>query len=234
VIGVDQELHAQAPASVHGEPEIRDDVGVFVEDGGHEHRGGAVGHHLLQPFGDLRYRPRWHPDDLDSFLGQTVELATHGVKLTVGRHEAGSLSEGQSRKKAHDEVMGARGEGDVGARIVQEAGEPGTYLIGPGEGAVPLVVHQLRRVEPRLLECRKADVRPRLVRMARQEQPLRDPEPRVMPRQGGGIELHSSVRITQRSGYAGRLRVVVRYAAPAEPPVPRRVPMVRSTIFTCR
>src|SRR5437899_10985150 len=41
-------------------------------------------------------------------------------------------------------------------------------------------------------------------------------------------------RISQRSGKSGRPTDSLRYAAPADPPVPRLVPIVRSTIFTCR
>jgi hypothetical protein len=39
-------------------------------------------------------------------------------------------------------------------------------------------------------------------------------------------------RISQRSGKSGRPTVLFRYSAPLEPPVPVRVPIVRSTIFT--
>jgi hypothetical protein len=46
--------------------------------------------------------------------------------------------------------------------------------------------------------------------------------------------IHNSVLIAHRSGNAGRFSVVIRYYAPADPPVPRRVPMVRWTIFTWR
>lgn len=45
---------------------------------------------------------------------------------------------------------------------------------------------------------------------------------------------HSSERIAQRSGKAGWLSVFITYSAPADPPVPILVPIVRCTIFTCR
>jgi hypothetical protein len=45
---------------------------------------------------------------------------------------------------------------------------------------------------------------------------------------------YSSLRIIHRSGKSGWLRVRMRYSAPSLPPVPRRVPMVRCTIFTWR
>ncbi len=38
--------------------------------------------------------------------------------------------------------------------------------------------------------------------------------------------------MAHKSGKVGRPTVVRRYVAPAEPPVPRLPPMVRSTIFT--
>src|ERR1043166_2446825 len=45
---------------------------------------------------------------------------------------------------------------------------------------------------------------------------------------------HSSERIAHKSGNAGWLSVVSRYSAPADPPVPAFVPIVRCTIFTWR
>ena len=47
-------------------------------------------------------------------------------------------------------------------------------------------------------------------------------------------ERHNRERISHRSGNAGRNSVPRRYSTPLEPPVPVFVPIVRSTIFTCR
>lgn len=45
---------------------------------------------------------------------------------------------------------------------------------------------------------------------------------------------YSRPRMSQRSGKAGLNSVFRRYSAPAEPPLPGFIPIVRSTIFTCR
>ena len=59
---------------------------------------------------------------------------------------------------------------------------------------------------------------------------------RVGPVEGlGRVGLgHRRLLISQRSGKMGWNSVVRRYSTPAEPPVPRFVPIVRSTIFTWR
>src|SRR5213596_2772784 len=108
--------------------------------------------------------------------------------------------------------------------------------------ALPLVVHVLGRVEPGALLGLEPHVGPCLMRVACQQQSVRHAETAIIRREGvrtPGQRLrrhvgHSSVRIAQRSGKAGLLSVVSRYSAPAVPPVPTFVPMVRCTIFTCR
>src|SRR5690606_12907989 len=136
---------------------------------------------------------------------------------------------------------------------VQEPGVAEADAVGLLEGALPLVVDVLGGVEPRLLLPLEAAVRPRLVRVAGQEEPVRDVEAAVVRRQGvpARVELfrsdhraslvlssrskprrHSSVRIAHRSGNAGLKSVVLRYSAPVEPPVPGFVPIVRSTILS--
>jgi hypothetical protein len=45
---------------------------------------------------------------------------------------------------------------------------------------------------------------------------------------------HSSLRTAQRSGKTGTDSVVRRWAAPTDPPLPGRSPMVRSTILASR
>src|SRR5207249_10315827 len=96
--------------------------------------------------------------------------------------------------------------------------------------ARPFVVDEFRGVEPGALLTVECRVRPRLVRMARQEHALGDAKARVVPRQ----RIHSRDRIAQRSGKMFCPSVVRRYDAPADPPVPWRVPIVRSTILTWR
>src|SRR5207249_10047813 len=127
-------------------------------------------------------------------------------------------------------------------RVVEQLREAAPHAVRHGESVLPLVVYVLRRVEPGALLGLETDVRPGLMRVAGQEQPLGDAEPAVVTRERVGARVerprrhaaHSSVRIAQRSGNAGLFSVVSRYSAPVDPPVPGFVPMVRCTIFTCR
>ena len=102
------------------------------------------------------------------------------------------------------------------------------HALGLRERALPLQVGVLGRVLPRLQLALARDVGPRLVRVPGQKQPLGDPEGRVVL---GKTLDQSSLRTAQRSGKNGLWSVERRYSAPY-PPVPVRVPIVRSTIFT--
>ena len=121
----------------------------------------------------------------------------------------GRRAERERGEQAHHQLVGVGRQRDAAARVAEQAGEPLPDLFGPGEGALPLLVHQLRRVEPRVGLGLEADVGPGLVRMAGEEQPVRHPEAPVVRREGIGRagergEVHySSVRMAQRSGKSG-------------------------------
>lgn len=48
------------------------------------------------------------------------------------------------------------------------------------------------------------------------------------------LVIYRAERMAQRSGKSGAISVVIRYWAPADPPVPTFVPIVRCTILTWR
>src|SRR6266567_577267 len=122
---------------------------------------------------------------------------------------------------------------DALGRIVQEPCEPAPHLIALCKCEIPHVIDMFGSIEPRLLLRFERHVRPRLVRVAGEQNAFGNAKAGVVLGQLLRID-QSADRIAQRSGNAGWLIVVKRYSAPAEPPVPGFVPIVRWTIFTCR
>ena len=187
----------------------------------------TLGQRFGRPGGDL--------DDREPLFGEAIELPPDGVELAVGGHELRPGAERQRRQQPRDELVRVLTERDIAVGIVQQATETLLHAGGLLRRAHPFVVDQLRRVEPRPLLRIERHVRPRLMRVAGQQQPFGDTKAGVV-----GSEIVDVVhggyncdRICQRSGKSGRPTVCCRYAAPAEPPVPLFAPIVRSTIFTC-
>src|SRR5205814_3668085 len=120
---------------------------------------------------------------------------------------------------------------DVVRRISEQPREASAHEGGLLRRALPFVVDELRRIEPRALLRLEALVWPCLMRVPRQQHALRHAEARVVRRER---RRQRWLRISHRSGNNGLESVVARYAAPVDPPVPRLVPIVRSTIFTWR
>jgi hypothetical protein len=117
------------------------------------------------------------------------------VELSVRRDHARSLAERQRGKEAEDELVGVLGKGDAIRLIAQEAGVPRADPIGLRERPIPLLVRQLRRMQPGLLLSFEPTVRPRLMRVAGEQEAFGDAEARVLRGQGvrGAEELLRSV-----------------------------------------
>ena len=111
--------------------------------------------------------------DLDAFLGESIELTTHRVELTVGRHEpavaCGTAAPTASAPPVRACSARARCSRACRRAVARIRLAPELRLL---RGALPLLVHELRRVEPGSLLRLESHVRPRLVRMAGQQQPL--------------------------------------------------------------
>src|SRR5258705_11133016 len=122
--------------------------------------------------------------------------------------------------------MGVRRERHPVSRIGAQARQAAAPIVRLLKCLVPHIVDEFRCVEPGLLLRLERDVRPRLVRMTRKKNAFGDSKACVMLGELFRID-HSSDLIAHRSGKAGWLSVVSRYSAPAEPPVPVFVPMVR-------
>ena len=229
-----------SPAARRHLPEPASDSAGVEEHGRDEHERGPVVHRVGQPLGDRLHRLLGDPDHLQALLGEPVELAANGVELAIGRDQPGPGAQGERRQQPHDQLVSIGRERDPVARIAEQPGESLAHPLGALEGMVPLVVDVAGSVEPRLGLGLEAAVGPGLVRVPGEQQPLGDAEAGVVGRERVGRAMqrrrvhHSSVRMAQRSGKSGLLSVVMRYSAPVLSPVPRFVPIVRCTIFTCR
>src|SRR5207253_5627628 len=135
------------------------------------------------PLGEVRVRERCNMYDRDPFLRQTVELSADRVELSGRRYEAGASPQGQRREPAHDQLVRIHAQRDGAVRVVEQLREAAPHAVRHGESVLPLVVYVLRRVEPGALLGLETDVRPGLMRVAGQEQPLGDAEPAVVTRE---------------------------------------------------
>src|SRR5437764_308115 len=95
---------------------------------------------------------------------------------------------------------------------------------------VPLAVREAGGVVPRFDLPLEARVGPKVMAMRREMQPL------GIRRQAAAeqrLETQRAVLSDHSSGKTRLSRVARRYGAPAEPPVPGLLPMIRSTVSTC-
>ena len=125
-----------------------------------------------------------HLDDVDAFFGETIELPAERVELAVGGDDARTVAQRECREPSRDELVRVLAERDVRLRCRRASrAKPARTSCGLDGRALPLVVDELRGVEPGALLRLEADVRPRLVRVAGEQQPLADAEARVVLRE---------------------------------------------------
>src|SRR5690606_25943024 len=205
VVCVDEEFGAVPAARFHDVSEPAYDARVQVEDGRDEGGCGPVVDGAGESFGHgVRGRGR-DLDDLDSLFGEAIELAAERVVLAVGRDEAGPFPERERGDESDDEVVSVRGERNLAVPVAEEPGVAPSHPFGAAEGEFPLLVDVFRRVDPGAGLSLEGPVRPGLVRVAGQEEPVRDIEAPVVGRQGvrARVELfRSDHRVRTRSGGA--------------------------------
>ena len=231
MVRVHQELDAAGLTRPRELVQARNDPRVLEQHARDEDRGGALVELVRHPLGQRVGRAGCDSNDVEPRFVEPGELAADRVELTVGRDQAGSPAQVERGEKAQHEGVRVLVERDRAARIAEQRSEPLADTLGLRECALPLVVDRQSGVVPGLEHALAPDVGPGLVRVAGEEQPLGDAERRVV----AGELLRrdqSSARTVQRSGKKGLFSVSRRYAAPGEPPVPGRDPIVRSTIFT--
>ena len=142
-------------------------------------------------------------DDREALLTEPVELAADGVELPVGRDEPGTGPQRQDGEEPDEQVVRALGEGVLAIWILEQSPRsPGRTSLGHGEGALPLVVHQLGGVLPGLELSLARTVGPRLVGVAGQEQPVGHPKGAVVGRErvGAPVEVVRLHRPTPAHG----------------------------------
>ncbi len=210
MVGVDEELGARVRARRGQRRQLGHDARVFEQNSRDEH--GARARSLgREPPRERLHRPGGDQDDRERLLGQPAELASQGVELAVGRDELRPLAQRQRRQEPEHELVRVRRERNRRGRVGEQPPYSLAHPLRLRERALPLEVGVLGRVLPRLQLSLAGHIRPRLVRMPRQEQPLGDAKGRVVL--GEPLD-QSSPRIVQRSGKNGWWSVERRYSAP--------------------
>ncbi len=149
-----------------------------------------------------------------------------GVELAVRSDEPGPSSQRQGGKQPDHQLVRVGAEREAAASVSQQAREARADPLGLCERMLPLVIHIPRRVEPSRRMGIEAYVRPGLMGVAGEQEPLRHGEAGVMARErigrtvegvrihqieaSGGCRFYSSVRMAHRSGNSGWLRVASR------------------------
>jgi hypothetical protein len=113
------------------------------------------------------------------------------VELAVGGDDARAVEDGERGQPSRDELVRVLTERDVLRAIAEEAREARADRRSLPGRTRPLVVDELGGIEPGALLRVEPDVRPRLVRVAGQEETFGNTKSRVMP--GEGIVCQSSV-----------------------------------------
>jgi hypothetical protein len=88
------------------------------------------------------------------------------MELAVRRDDTAACAKRKSRQPTRHQFVRVLSERDVVGVVAQQARKAGAHTRRPLGRALPLVVDELRRIEPRALLCLEGDVRPRLMRMS--------------------------------------------------------------------
>ena len=217
VVGVDEQVGAVALAGRDECVEVGHDAAVGEQDRRDADEGRAVVHLGGHPLGEGAQRLDGDPDHLEAHLGQAVGLPAQRVELAGGDDQPGPRRQVEARQELDDQVVGGGPEGDLAVGVAEQAPVAGADHVGRLVGPGPLPVDLGRGGREALDEPVEGDVGPRLVGVARQEEPLGDPEARVVRRQGVGrpgevVEPHrpghySWLRTDHSAGKTGRKSV---------------------------
>src|SRR5207248_10444937 len=109
-----------------------------------------------------------------------IDLASNGVELAVRGHQLRSFTERKRREQPRDELVCVLSERDVAVGIVEKSAKALLNARRLLRRALPFLVDELRRIEPRALLHVERHVGPRLMRMTAEQTPLRNAEAGVM------------------------------------------------------
>ena len=118
-------------------------------------------------------------------------MSPEAVEFAVSGDDARTIQERERGQPSSDELVRVLDKRDVLCAVAQETRETCAHGRGPLGRSRPFVIDELGSVEPGTLLRLEPDVRPRLVRVACQEEAFGDAESRVIL--GEGIFWQSSV-----------------------------------------
>ena len=150
VIDIHQQLGAKPLARLHDGSEIRHDVRVPVEDRGHEYRGCPFVDYGDETLRQVVHGYASHFHDFDVLLGQPVELTADGVELSVGGDQPGAGAKGEGGQEANHALVRVGGQGNVPARIPEQAAPTGAHEVSFLAGSLPLPVDVKGSIRPTL------------------------------------------------------------------------------------
>jgi hypothetical protein len=174
MVRVNQERHSLLTARSRQPIQPRDDLGRLEEHGRH-HRARSARIERRDRAVDQRVgRAGRHVHDRDPFLSETIDLAPHAVKLAIGRDDSRPLQKRQRREPLRQQLVSVLSESDIVWGFAHQPGEAGADGGSLKGRPCPFLVDELGGVEPRVLLRFEADIGPRLVRVAGQQQTLGD------------------------------------------------------------
>jgi hypothetical protein len=191
VIGIEQQWQALSAALGSKHVEAGDDLGCLEEHGRYHRAHGPRVERRNDTLGQRLNRSNRHVDDGHAFFSEAIGLSPQAVEFTVSGDDARTLQEREGRQPSSDELVRVLAKRDVLCAVAQETRKAcahGRRLFGRSR---PFVIDELGRVEPGTLLRLEPDIRPRLVRVACQEEAFGDAESRVIL--GEGIFWQSTV-----------------------------------------
>src|SRR6478672_9156100 len=125
------------PALLGDIGEARRDATAVEKHRGDQQRSCPVIYRPAQSLYQPLERSLRHPDQLDAFLGQTIELTADRVKFAVGGYQARALAEGQRGQEADHQLGRIGSQRDVAITVIQQPTETKADSFGSGEGMLP-------------------------------------------------------------------------------------------------
>jgi hypothetical protein len=125
------------------------------------------------------------------------------VELPVGGDQPGAAPQVERGQEAQHQVVRAGAERELRVRVAEEAAQPVPDPVGLLERQRPLAVGVPGRVHERVDLPGQRHVRPGLVGVAGEQQPLGDAEAGVVRREPRGLVHHIALLTAHRSGKQG-------------------------------
>ena len=102
----------------------------------------------------------------------SVELPADGVEFTVGRHQARAVLERQAREQPHYQLVRVLAQRQLTAVVAEQSAVASAHSFGDFKSTVPFLIDVFRCVAPSLLLALEPPVRPSLMRVPGEQQPV--------------------------------------------------------------